>query len=249
VTAPGWAAQFFRGEIFTPDEPAARAQAPAEARFALRALGLAPGGRLLDVCCGSGRHALLFAKRGILVTGVDVTPEYLRIAKRRAGSRRNPSFVLGDMRRLPFRGEFDAAVNLWTSFGYFASPADDLRALRSIARALKPGGRLLIDVINPAWLRANFQARQWRPGPRGSIVCEEARLLAGRDPRVESVWTVARPGLKWASAPMMVRLYDERRLSRALMDAGFAIAKRWGGLDGRTLSEQSSRLVVLARKR
>ncbi len=243
-----WQRRFFRGDVFTPADAAAAAQAPAEARFVFKTLGLRRGSRLLDVCCGTGRHDFPLARRGVRVVGVDVTEEYLARARRRAGRRANPSFLRADMRRLDFCGEFDAAINLWTSFGYFASAREDRRALRSIRAALKPGGLFLVDVVNGARLGRRCSQREWHPGPGGSVVLEESRLREGRDPRVESVWTVIRPGRAWKRVAMMVRVYDLARLSRALRAAGFRVERAWGGLAGEKLDEDSPRLVVLARR-
>jgi SAM-dependent methyltransferase len=247
-SSPDWVKRFFRGSIFSPGEPSALAQAPAEARFAARALGLRKGDRLLDVCCGVGRHSFLLASRGAQVTGIDVTEEYLRQARRRAGARRNPAFLKADIRRLPFTGSFDAAICLWTSFGYFAAPAQDVAALGQIYKALRPGGLFLVDVLNAGWLRGHFQPRQWRPGANGAMVLEESAILPGPDPRLKSSWLVIGPGKPWRKAELVIRLYDKRRLAAALRKAGFSVSRCWGALAERKFSMKSSRLVILAKR-
>lgn len=241
-----WRRRFFREEIFTPGQPEAIAAAPREASFVWRALGLRRGQRVLDLCCGTGRHSAALARKGALVLGVDSTPEYLAAAKRLAGPRL--SFRLGDMRNLPFHAEFDAAINLWTSFGYFADPRDDLRTLRKVRNALRPGGLFLIDLMNAAWLRRHFQPKKWQRRGDGSYLLEDSRLVEGRDPRVESEWTILRKGRAPARAMLMVRQYDWRRLSTILKQAGLRPVRRWGSLDGLTLTKDSNRLVVLSRR-
>lgn len=243
----GWQRVFFREEVFSPGQPEAAAKAPAEAAFIVRALGLKKGAQVLDLCCGTGRHSLPLARRGLRVTGLDATEAYLKRA-RAASDGRNPIFLKSDMRRLTFQARFDAAINLWTSFGYFLDPADDLRTLKAVARALKPGGLFLIDLMNWGWLKRNFQPKRWERRGDGSYLLEEARLLEGPDCATVNRWTVLRRGRPAAGASFFVRNYDAARLSRALRRAGLRPVRRWGGLDGAPFRGDSPRLVVLARR-
>jgi SAM-dependent methyltransferase len=236
-----WGKGFFREGVFWPGEPEMEAAAVAEARFLWRALKLKRGARVLDVACGTGRHARRLARRGALVTGVDATQAYLDsippthgLALRRA-----------DMRRLPFRAAFDAAYNVWTSFGYFEKPADDLRALRSIRAALKPGGLFVIDVQDFDFGRET-PPRNWGALPDGGRRLEETRVREGRDPALLCRWTIARPDGATESAEFFVRGYDEARLRALLVKAGFEPLKRWRALDGRA---RGPRLVLLARRK
>ena len=112
-------------------------------------LGLKPAASVLDLCCGQGRHAVELARRGYEVTGLDASGFLLREARKAARRRRVAvAWVRGDMREIPFRNRFDAVVNLFTSFGYFRTKAEDLAVLRGVRRALKPSGHLLIDTLN-----------------------------------------------------------------------------------------------------
>ena len=189
-----WTKSFFRSEVFTPGDPDALAAAPAEAAAAWKLLGVKKGMKVLDVACGTGRHALEFARKGAYVVGVDKTEEYLEVARRAAKGRKNCAFARGDMRRLPFLGEFDAAVNLWTSFGYFEKPSDDLAVLKGISRSLKPGGRFLIELVDHAWIRSRTSHRHWSRRGDGSYLLQEAFLIGGADPRVINEWTILRRG-------------------------------------------------------
>jgi SAM-dependent methyltransferase len=107
---------------------------------------LAADETLLDLGCGSGRHARHLAAKGFDVTGLDLSAESLELAGRHEGP--NLRFVRQDM-RLPFQtGIFDHVLNLFTSFGYFDDPADDVTVVHNIASALKPGGTLVLDYLN-----------------------------------------------------------------------------------------------------
>jgi SAM-dependent methyltransferase len=141
--------------------------------FAVKALGLRRGARVLDVPCGFGRHARLLARRGILVVGVDLSRAMLAEA-RRGGVEPRLEFVRADMRRLGYEGEFDAVVNFYTSFGYF-SPRENLDVLRRMARALKPGGGILIDHRDRD-RDERLPGRWWDRLPDGTLALQGVRF-------------------------------------------------------------------------
>lgn len=244
----GWTKQFFRAPVFTPGAPEALAAAPMEAAAVWRSLKLKPGSRLLDLACGTGRHAVLLAKRGAFVVGVDKTEAYLKEARVNARGLSNCLFARGDMRRLPFEGEFDAAMNLWTSFGYFDKPSDDLKALKGVARALKPGGLFLIDLLDFAWVKKHGQSRRWDRRSDGAYLLQDAVWVEGRDPRIINAWIILRPGKPELRTRFVVRGYDKARLYAALRRAGLEPVKSWHGLGALGRLKSSGRLVVLARK-
>jgi SAM-dependent methyltransferase len=115
-------------------------------REAEQILGLihpAQGATVPDLCCGPGRHALEFARRGFRVTGVDRTACYLATA-RAAATREGLTVecVQEDMRHFHRPAAFDLALNLFSSFGYFAEKAENLRVLRQLHSSLTPGGQV-----------------------------------------------------------------------------------------------------------
>jgi SAM-dependent methyltransferase len=128
-----------------------------EVGFLSEALGLRPGQRLLDVGCGPGRHAHALARRGIEVIGVDISQRFVDLAA--ADAPPGATFVRADARELAFDAEFDAAISLCQgAFGLAGGPAAPLDAdadvLRSIARALRPGGLTAVSAFS-----AYFQVR------------------------------------------------------------------------------------------
>lgn len=114
-------------------------------------LGLPPGSKVLDLCCGMGRHSLALAEAGYEVTGVDLSEVLLREARSQKGAEQ-VTWLRSDMRDLPLTGGFDAVVNLFTSFGYFEEDEEQVKVLREIYRMLKPGGKFVIDYLNPAYV-------------------------------------------------------------------------------------------------
>lgn len=102
--------------------------------------------RALDVGCGRGRHAIYLNKKGLDVTGIDLSPENIAYASQYEGE--NLHFYVHDMRHLFFSNYFDYVFNLFTSFGYFNNERDDLKAIHTFSQALKNGGVLFLDFIN-----------------------------------------------------------------------------------------------------
>lgn len=102
--------------------------------------------KIIDLACGKGRHAIYLNSLGYDVTGVDLSPASIETAA--AHSNERLRFEVQDLRSLRFENEFDIALNLFTSFGYFKSREEDMVVIRNIHRILKPGGFVLIDFFN-----------------------------------------------------------------------------------------------------
>ena len=240
-----WHKKFIKNSFYNPASPAALARAPAEARFVMRAMKLKKGDRLLDLCCGPARHALLLAGKGLAVTGYDFSAEYLKEAAAKAEKAKvKIRFLRGDMRALKFSGEFDAAINLFTSFGYFLKFSDDLKTLKGAARALKPGGLFMLDIIHGDYVRNNFSPKNWAKLEDGSYCLEHLKLT--KDGALNS-WTVIRNG-KALERRFFSRLYSRARISAALRKAGLVPLKFWGSFNGAPLTSKTNRLIALARK-
>jgi len=244
--SPEWYKGFFKNSFYNPASRAAVGKAPMEAAFVLKQLKLKKNSALLDLCCGPGRHAVEFAKKGLAVTGYDLCADYLKEAAARAKKKKVRLRLLrGDMRRLRFGGEFDAAVNLFTSFGYFREFSDDIKTLRGVARALKPGGLFMLDVINGDFVRGNLNPRPWYDlGDHYHL--EEIEL--NRDGAFNTWTNIYKKGGKIQRKAFFTRLYTKTRLSSALGKAGLTPLKFWGDFRGLPLSDKRNRLIVLARK-
>jgi SAM-dependent methyltransferase len=247
---PRWYAGFFdsewlemRGEV-TPPERTQR-----EVEFALEALALPAGARVLDVACGHGRHTLELARRGFRVTGVDLSEPSLALAREAAADEDlDVELVHADMREIPFREEFDAAVNLFTSFGYLESEQEDERALAAIARGLKPGGALLLETINAAVLLRLYRTEAWSELDDGTLMLEQRSydLLSGRN---DVLWRFVQPDGSRTELRHSLRLYTPAEIVGMLRHAGLEIERAWGGWDGSELTmDGGTRFLVLARK-
>jgi SAM-dependent methyltransferase len=132
-----------------------------EVNFIEKVLKLKPPKEILDIPCGAGRHSIEFAKRKYRITGLDINPIFLNIAKKRAQKAKlKIDWVLGDMRKIPFEEKFDVAIMLFTSFGYF-DDKDNQEVFFQISKALKKKGNFVLDVNNPYFLISNFQPRDF----------------------------------------------------------------------------------------
>ena len=118
----------------------------------------ARGSSMLDLGCGSGRHSRYLASMGFDVTGLDLSAESISLAKQHQPS--NLYFQRQDMRQ-PFGIDaFHYVFNLFTSFGYFEDPGENLTVIRNVARSLKAGGQLVLDYMNVVHVEARLKAEE-----------------------------------------------------------------------------------------
>ena len=208
-------------------------------------LALEPGAAVLDAPCGHGRIANRLAARGLEVVGLDNNPDFLALA--RAGGAESGvdvEYVLGDLRELPWAGRFDAAVNWYTSAGYFDDEGND-RVLTAYHQALKPGGRLLLEQINRDALIRRIPAGGSRlvalteRGDDLMIDRVQFDLQAGRS-RTERI-TVRDGRVRRVRFSLAQPTVAE--LCAALRRAGFVQVDVYG-MDGEPLRPDSRRMLV-----
>lgn len=207
---------------------------------------LPAGGAVLDLCCGPGRHALAFARRGYRVTGVDRKQSFLEEARRRAEAEGLAvEWVCADMREFLRPEVFDAAINLYTSFGYFEEAGDDEKVVSNVHQSLRPGGGFVLDLMGKEILARVFRPRRWTQ-EEDVIVLEEGRIEKGWT-WLENRWIVIRDGVV-REFPVRQRLYSAAELEALLRRGGFRETAAYGDFVGGPYDENASRLVVAARK-
>jgi len=188
-------------------------------------LGLSPKDRILDLCCGQGRHLIELARRGFQdIDGLDRSHYLIQKAKTLAKKEGlNIKFREGDARKLPYLSDtLDVVTILANSFGYFETVQDDLRVLKEVFRVLKPWGRLLIDVTDGEYLRENFQRRSWEWIDKKHFVCRERSLsVDGQRLISREVITHVEKGVI-ADQFYAERLYTRDNLREILKTAGFS---------------------------
>jgi SAM-dependent methyltransferase len=244
----GWYRGFFDADylrIFLPvlsDDRTA-----AEVNAVVERLGLAPPARLLDLCCGQGRHAVPLAQLGYRVTGLDLSrPLLARAAAFAAGQGQRVGLVEADMRRLPFAdASFDAVLNLFNAFGYLEDDAQDELVLGEVARVLRPGGRFLQELAN-----REAQVRDWHGSDvqrtDGGLVVLQERALDLRSSRQLVTYTLLHPDGRRAILRNAIRLYTLTELEAMLGRAGLELLEVSGDLGGGPLELDSDFVVTLS---
>jgi SAM-dependent methyltransferase len=216
----------------------------ADAETIARLLSLEPGMRVLDVPCGEGRIAGRLARRGAEVVGVDASERFINLA-----GERHPevSFVRGDMRDLPYESEFDALLNWFTSFGYFDSATNDA-VLAGFARALRPGGRLLLELHNPQRL---IQLVELSGGAIANVIERDGDLMVDRTAYDEATgrsaterWIVR--GGRTRKLEFSLEQIRPPDLTQRLRAAGFREVQLFGAAGG-PFDPDGPRLIALAR--
>ena len=109
-------------------------------------LGFSQSDKILDLACGKGRHAIYLNKKGFDVIGIDLSEENIKYASQFSNAKL--SFYIHDMREVFAYNQFDYILNVFTSFGYFNSTEEHKSSIIAAAKALKPGGELIIDFLN-----------------------------------------------------------------------------------------------------
>ena len=203
-------------------------------------------GDVVDVGCGPGRHAVALAKRGFRVTALDLSRFHLGKARQRAAEAGvGIEFVEADMRTFARPHTFDLALSLFTSFGYFDDPADDARVLASVARSLKPGGTLVMDVLSKEWLAAGFRPTLSEQLPDGRLWVIRQEVIDDWT-RTRNAWLFIADG-QARTYHFDLRVYSGQELKTLLAAAGFRDIRLFGGFDGRPYGRSAERLIAVAR--
>ena len=215
---------------------------PAEIDRLEALLQLRPPRRILDLPCGQGRHAIELARRGYEVTGMDISPYLIEIARKRARAADvQVRWLTGDMRQPIPGAKFDLILNLFTSFGYFAQDDDDRQVLAAAASMLTRGGRFVLEVINGERVMANFEERGWFTVGQSAVM--EARTLDRSSQRMVVERTVNTPPDSETSVHTL-RLYTGPQLEAAMRQAGFRRVDLHGDWGGESLQRDRSIAIV-----
>ena len=216
----------------------------AVAELAWRLLDLQPGMTVLDLACGHGELANRLAARGCRVTGLDSSAVFLDRARASAAAQgADVEYVAADMRQLPWSGRFDRVVNWSTAFGYF-DDTTNRAVLDGIARVLRPGGRLAMDLDNlTSFLASYCPSRVVAARDNGDMLVDRYHLdaLTGR---FEAERTVVRGG-RARRLTFVKRLFGFPELRDWLLAAGFTAVTGYGE-DARPPTADHKRMVVVA---
>lgn len=245
TAAPWWQAFFQSADSLTLSRfPGAR-ETQDEVRALEEMLGLQPEDLIADICCGMGRHLLPLVALGYRVVGLDRSEMMLELAQRGAATAKlQTELVLGEAQSLPFADSvFDVMTNLFNSFGYLATEADDRQVLAEAARCLKPGGRFFLDTRNKKHqiLYAPYhEVMTLRDGRELIMRCTYLRDTA----RLESCWFDADDESRLVHHAS-IHLYSPAELQTMLTEAGFRIEASYGDYDGNEFEGWERQLLFL----
>jgi SAM-dependent methyltransferase len=217
-----------------------------EADFLERVLQPRPGARLLDVPSGEGRLALELAGRGYRLTGVEHMPDCIREARAQADARGLAvEWHQADMRRLPWRERFAGAFCFGNSQGLL-DPPGTLAFLRALGRALKPGGRLVLDSeLVAESLLPGLEERVWQP-VEDILVLVEHRYDLGES-RLDTDYTFVKGGER-VTRRLCHWVYTVGELQRMVSRCGMATRSLLGSLELEPYQVGSPRLLLVAEK-
>ena len=238
--------QFWRSlypVIFPPERLAAAGEQVAH----ILALAKFDGRKVLDLCCGPGRHAVEFAQLGFDVTGVDRSSYLINRARERASQAGVfVEWVIEDMRHFARTATFDLACNLFTSFGYFADEQDDLQVLRNVHDSLKDGGVFVLEMIGKERLSRVWQSAICTEHADGSLLLQRPQV---RDDwrRISNEWILLKDG-RYRTFRFEHTIYSGRELKDRLLSCGFEQAELFGDLQGSPYGLEATRLIAVARK-
>ena len=184
----------------------------------------------LDLCCGPGRASVELARKGMNVTGVDLSAFMLEKARTRAAAAgATVEWVRSDMREFLRPGAFDLALSLFTSFGYFESREDNLKVLTNVRRSLRPGGAFVMQLMNKERLARVFAPVAVMENGEKMLV-ERRRVLPGWS-RLENTWYVIGGG-RYETFTLRHWIYSGEELGSLLVQAGFASVSLYGSFTG-----------------
>jgi len=213
----------------------------------LLALAEIDRGRVLDLACGPGRHAIELAKRGFQVAGVDRSPFLLSKAKELARAADvEVEWIEQDMRSFERPGAFDLAINMFTAFGYFDDKSEDLLVLRRLHDGLVPGGTLVMDLVGKEWLARHFEPTWSTKTEDGSLLIDRREIFDDWT-RIRNEWILLSGG-EVQSFEFHHTVYSGQELRDRLEHAGFERVGLFGDLGGSPYGPDAKRLVAVARK-
>ncbi|PID56254.1 methyltransferase type 11 [candidate division KSB3 bacterium] len=222
------------------------AMAVDEVRNIFRLIGF-HGGNVLDLCCGPGRHSVEFARRGCKVTAVDRTPFLLEKAREKARAVGvEVEWIQEDMRRFRRPGQYDLAVSMLTSLGYFDDPREDVLVLTHLYESLKPGGFCVMDMMGREILARDFHPTVSDKNDDGSILVQRREVRDGWA-RLHNERILIK-GDKALTFSFHQRIFAGQELKEQMQCAGFQDVTLYGDLEGADYGIQATRLVAVGRK-
>ena len=199
--------------------------------------------KILDLCCGQGRHALILAREGYQVYGIDLSRKLLEIAKYKKNPDQAAYFIQADMRSLPAVNSFDLLLNLFTSFGYFETDEENKSVFLQFYQALKDGRYFVFDYFNDRFISESLVP--FHKEKIGDVLVEQERIIEGS--RVQKKIRITKNG-RHSTFFESVQMYNPDQIFKMLDDSNLSIDYVFGDYQGAVFEKNSPRLIVIGKK-
>ena len=224
----------------------------AQVDFLIKTLDLTGGEKILDLACGFGRHSLELARRGFTVVGVDITKEYVEDATLRASQENLPaSFLHKDIREVNFQEEFDVVLNMADgAIGYLENEEENLKIFDVVAKALRPGGKHIMDIMSADYADSHFPCDLWSTGENGITLSkfewdkDSQIMLYGQNDFVYGEVLTA-PHFESGDP---IRLYHKKEVEEIMRSRGMAVKQTVADFNGTPADTNSIQMIVFSEK-
>lgn len=205
-------------------------------------LSMTPKRKVLDLCCGNGRHSRQLDAKGFKVTGIDLSTVLLEEARRLSSP--SITYIESDVRNIRFDNEFDYVLNLFTSFGYFEQLDENVKVFRSIYRALKKAGTFLVDFLNPGHVKKHLVPYSEREVDGLHII--EKRTIDGNKV-IKNIEVIE--GDERRQYEERVNLFTYSEMRNMITQSGLTVDHVYGSLEREPYDEnESARMIIVGHK-
>jgi SAM-dependent methyltransferase len=244
-----WWEELFNDDFIRTMAKITDGQIATEVDFIEDSLAVAKGGMVLDLACGTGRHAIELSRRGYQVVGFDLSLAMLARAADEAQERNQKiNFVQGDMREMTFDDTFDGVYSWNTSFGFFEEEKNE-QVIINVRKALKQGGQFLLDVVNRDYVAQKSPSLAWFEGE--GCVCMDEMHVDWITSRMRVKRTMMMDDGRTKEIEYSIRVFSLHELGKLLHDYGFRVCEVSGRIatPGVFIGGDSPRTLILAEKR
>ena len=215
-----------------------------EIDFVLEYIHVVPGGTILDVGCGHGRHSVELAQRGFQVVGIDPSAAMIEAARARASEAGvKLKFIQARGEAFSWDGKFDGIICLFTTLGQIDEDGENSHMVAHLARMLRPGGTFIVEVPNPAWVLENLKTEEHFGG--GEFYTNVTRQYQTPEKILTEIFNIVSPTSS-KKYLLRYRLFDLDELYKLLSDAGFQIIGTYGGYTNTPLKTESPITVAVS---
>jgi SAM-dependent methyltransferase len=188
---------------------------------------------ILDVGCGTGKHAEALAAAGFAVDGVDLEPEFVALARTRGPG----TFVVADMETLALPAKYDVVLCLFSAIGYVGTVARLEHTIGRLARHLNPGGLLVVEPwFEPGQLTDRLVMVVSGQQDSLAVARVSRTLIEGTTSVLEFEYLIGRPsGIERRSERHELGLFTEAQMEAAFGKAGLSVERQPGMLQLRGL--------------